>query len=1180
MKSFHLIHPNIQAFEALKDPVNSSSPSCHELSIYGSENVNTTVSFKTIAELAHLETLILDRVVILPNVTDTSPKNMTTLTISNCSIDKNTPMNLTQFDHLIAFTLTKCSIELFPLLASSTLQSLQLVDLSNNALQAFPKQVLQLSASNVTINLAGNPFKEINFSAAELTKFNSLVKSQQLTVDKAVLSQVNPQPSPTGSTSNNAPSMVDPQPNSKSSSKSSSSFSWLIILTIVLGCCIIAGIVFVLVFRHRKSSNHSSTLEASFLGSHDRMHSPFSAPAVASPQSVPIGPFPTLTSYSLLEASQLTKMKVNPASGIMSAMYLNEMVLLKKLDVHSLQYDTQLERFLANLERVALLNHPNVVLLLGATKLSGIAIAGVFEYAEKGSLASLLANSNIQLSWALQLHMSIGLAEGLQYLHESTEDVANDSPLPWTSRDVFVQQDYDCKWSTLTWFEEHPPQSLVRYGSYYMAYLAPECLIQSHTTRNSSEVFTLGVLLGEIASRLSPYASWIHEIGTVASDARIADSYAHNDVLTPHPMDSSVPEPFQQLVRDCLAQNPSKRPTARDVVLRLQQICYELQLFYLHTFYFKKGLDLDEYFGFLYKLQVKQFHAAPRSFAPQNPMQKQGSRNQDSRVTNRNVLVGKQGRKSQAAKVTAPAPINTPSLRMESQNNDTQPTNRSSWSQKSTTPKSTAVSSTLHADATPWVSPKAVTPTNVYQAQSGRWGDDAVDADMGLSNMQRYPMMTPNVWSSPSAWSGQMYAQQTQQYQQNWNAQVHPMGMYDPSSFNSGPAWSQAPAVRVLQKDNEVKSPKPRITGEQVKAILSPRSQSLAKESKKQRPTTPRQQRPSQTNAQVQKYQPSSQKQKLTKAQQKEKDEILAIFSDGDELPRDRKAKKNTKQQTKKGTMPPRAQTASPRPQKSQHKPLTKAQLNEQQEILAIFSDGDELPRDRKAMKSKKQQSRQQSNKALMSPRSQAASPRAKAAPLTKAQVKEQHEILAIFSDGDELPRDRKAKRNTTQNVKKAPMSPRNSSNPKSKVQQKQLTKSQLKEKQEILAIFSDGDELPRDRKSKKNVKKNVKQNNKKAPMSPRSQSSVKSPRSSQQKSKTQQKPLTKAQLKEQQEILAIFSDGDELPRDRKAKKNSKQNVKKAPMSPRSQSSAKSPRASQQQAKTQQKPLSKAQLKE
>ncbi|OQR88918.1 hypothetical protein THRCLA_10029 [Thraustotheca clavata] len=172
---------------------------------------------------------------------------------------------------------------------------------------------------------------------------------------------------------------------------------------------------------------------------------------------------------------------------------------------------------------------------------------------------------------------------------------------------------------------------------------------------------------------------------------------------------------------------------------------------------------------------------------------------------------------------------------------------------------------------------------------------------------------------------------------------------------------------------------------------------------------------------------------------------------------------------------------------------------------------------------------------------------------MTKAQLKEKEEILAIFSDGDQLPRDRKAKKNAKQQAKKAPMSPkshkataspRGQQKTQQKSKQRPLTPAQLKEQQEILAIFSDGYELPRDRKAKKNTKQNTKQNTnqkpKKAAMSPRAMTAVKLPSNKQrnQAAPKRQQQLSPAQRTERDEILSVLIDGGDLPRDYKPKKN------------------------------------------
>ncbi|KDO25247.1 hypothetical protein SPRG_09494 [Saprolegnia parasitica CBS 223.65] len=631
--------------------------------------------------------------------------------------------------------------------------------------------------------------------------------------------------------------------------------------------------------------------------------------------------------------------------------------------------------------------------------------------------------------------------------------------------------------------------------------------------------------------------------------------------------------------------------------------------------------------------------------------------NQHVHVGNRNVLQGKNGRmnatKSNAAKLTAPPPTNTPSRRSETPAPAAVAPARMGWTEpRAGSPRvlvasPTAIKSTLHADAAPWIG-KSSPSHAAHHHPTGRWGDDALEHDMNPYGP--YSSIAPTVWSAPAQWNGQMYAQ-TQLYQQPWQQPDGRALFPAPTS-----AW-EAPSVRILKRD-EQQAKSPRVTPAQIQAILSPRSGNLKSDSPRasttpkhvafdghaartsspsnhSRPSTPRQRRQSNpapaplpmTKAQKKEADeilnvlsgdegdssnsrrrpaklqlpksPRSQQvpkqQKLSKTQRKEQDEILAIFSDGDELPRDRKS-------CCQGVAPPNRQTPSKKAS------LSKAQKREQDEILAIFSDGDELPRDRKAKTARKQQAGQGKHMVL-SPRGWVASPRGgqtakqsitsprnaspskKQQKLTKAQKQEQEEIFAIFSDGDELPRDRRKKATSRKQLSQAhgkqvaTVARGGTATPKKLLK---LSKAQLQEQSEILAIFSDGDELPRDRKAKKSLKKqtgpsprNLQANKHASVASPRgSQSSKQSIASPRNAPKKQQK-LSKAQQQEQAEILAIFSDGDELPRDRKAKKAAprKQPAKQKVVSPRpSSATVKKAALSPRKSATQQK-LSLAQQK-
>ncbi|EQC40049.1 serine/threonine protein kinase [Saprolegnia diclina VS20] len=559
------LRANVNLVAALRDPVTNTSTGCRHLAIVGNASTTTNVSLASFQGLARLTSLVLQRVVLQASTPPTS--SVASITIGDSTLP-NTTLNLQAFEQLTTLAITNSSLSSCPSLAPAALATLSTLNLRGNALTTFPTQVLHLTHANVSIDLQGNPSLGVptNATPTELATYASLLKSGQLLVDAATIAT----PAPTAATSNISPSMIDPTSSSKTPSSAGNALSWSTVLLIVAGCCIVAGVVFVLVFRHRKMSSfltqQQSSLAASFLASGgDRAMSPFSAPARASPQFVPnVGPFPALASYRLLDASEFSRIKTNAATGILSAIYKSEPVMLKKLDVLAVQYDTHLDMFLRQLERASLLSHRNVVALLGGVQLSGIAIAGVFEGAEKGSLPSLLANDQVDLSWALKLQMATGLADGLAYLQEHTEDTTQ-----WTSRDILVQQDYDCKWNIVRWFDDEGGPSLVRYGSATLAYVAPEALLSQPSTRGPMQVYTLGVFLGELATRLAPYAERVHELGAVNTDVMVAESYGASP-LVPHAMMAEMtPEGYCAIVADCLRREPSARPTARDVVQRL-----------------------------------------------------------------------------------------------------------------------------------------------------------------------------------------------------------------------------------------------------------------------------------------------------------------------------------------------------------------------------------------------------------------------------------------------------------------------------------------------------------------------------------------------------------------------------------------------------------------------------------
>ncbi|XP_057758881.1 receptor-like cytosolic serine/threonine-protein kinase RBK1 [Arachis stenosperma] len=151
--------------------------------------------------------------------------------------------------------------------------------------------------------------------------------------------------------------------------------------------------------------------------------------------------------------------------------------------------------FLTELGIIAHINHPN------ATRLVGFGIERghyfVLEYAPHGSLSSLLFGSEC-LEWKTRFKVSIGVAEGLQYLHQ-------DCPRRIIHRDIkasniLLNENYEAEISDFglaKWLPTNWAHHVVFPIEGTFGYLAPEYFMHG-VVDEKTDVFAFGVLLLEI----------------------------------------------------------------------------------------------------------------------------------------------------------------------------------------------------------------------------------------------------------------------------------------------------------------------------------------------------------------------------------------------------------------------------------------------------------------------------------------------------------------------------------------------------------------------------------------------------------------------------------------------------------------------------------------------------------
>ncbi|XP_066290319.1 mixed lineage kinase domain-like protein isoform X1 [Branchiostoma lanceolatum] len=190
----------------------------------------------------------------------------------------------------------------------------------------------------------------------------------------------------------------------------------------------------------------------------------------------------------------------------------------------------------------------------------------VMEYMMMGSLKTVLKNTGIQLSWKRRIRMALEAARGLYAIHHAKPPMLH---MNICSQTFLVDEDLHVKVSQLgnlvsdfgfTKTLSSAGRSGRRRSS--LRYVAPEQLANiNHPTDYRCEIFALGIVMWEIATRAEPYAGM---------DDRTIMKYVMKNGTEPVPDGAECPSQYRDIIGDCKQHDPLLRPLTGDIIDRLQ----------------------------------------------------------------------------------------------------------------------------------------------------------------------------------------------------------------------------------------------------------------------------------------------------------------------------------------------------------------------------------------------------------------------------------------------------------------------------------------------------------------------------------------------------------------------------------------------------------------------------------
>uniref|UniRef100_A0A1D1ZJI7 non-specific serine/threonine protein kinase n=2 Tax=Anthurium amnicola TaxID=1678845 RepID=A0A1D1ZJI7_9ARAE len=248
--------------------------------------------------------------------------------------------------------------------------------------------------------------------------------------------------------------------------------------------------------------------------------------------------------------------------------------------------DTESE-FLTEIELISRLNHCHVVPLLGyCIECQGKQFKGllVFEYMSNGDLRNCLNASKGKdpLDWGTRVKIALGVARGLEYLHEAAAPRILHRDIKSTN--ILLDDKYIAKITDLGMAKclmtddlisctTSPARMLGTFG-----YFAPEYAIVGKASLKS-DVFSFGVVILELITGRQP----IHKSTNKGDESLVI--WAANKLLSSKLVVSELPDPLLEgkfseeemqimahLVRECLHWDPDSRPSMSEVVQILSTI--------------------------------------------------------------------------------------------------------------------------------------------------------------------------------------------------------------------------------------------------------------------------------------------------------------------------------------------------------------------------------------------------------------------------------------------------------------------------------------------------------------------------------------------------------------------------------------------------------------------------------
>ncbi len=263
-----------------------------------------------------------------------------------------------------------------------------------------------------------------------------------------------------------------------------------------------------------------------------------------------------------LSATPLTLIGNGSYGDVYHGQWLGTEVAIKQLQLKTLP-ETLAKQFEQEVLIMQQCQFPNIVRLYGVCTEPGH-YAMVMEYLPQKSLRHRLQDDK-EFSWTQRWQVAVDMAQGLAYLH-SRKILHRDLK----SLNILLDANHHAKISDFglakVKLEINSSSSKVNKTSGSVRWQAPELFKRNASPTPATDVYSLGMILWEIAARQLPFNDAANELTAMGW---IKDGEQEK-------IPADCPKALAEIIQACWAA-PEKRPTAQDIVTRLKQAQAEEQ---------------------------------------------------------------------------------------------------------------------------------------------------------------------------------------------------------------------------------------------------------------------------------------------------------------------------------------------------------------------------------------------------------------------------------------------------------------------------------------------------------------------------------------------------------------------------------------------------------------------------